>query len=92
MRKITITLSLILFVVTLAACSSTTAVVPEVEEILASEPLLDIIGLDETVSLSMEELKALAADAAIEGGTTNMVMAGMDSNVWVKDVNFLEVK
>jgi len=27
-----------------------------------------------------------------EDGTLNMVMAGMDSNVWVKDVSFLEIK
>jgi DMSO/TMAO reductase YedYZ molybdopterin-dependent catalytic subunit len=27
-----------------------------------------------------------------EDGTLNMVMAGMDSSVWVKDVNFLEIK
>lgn len=27
-----------------------------------------------------------------EDGTLNMVMAGMESNFWIKDVNFLEVK
>jgi len=74
MRKFTLGLSLILLVVTLAACSSTTAVVPEVVEVIPSEPVLEIVGLEETVSLTMTELMALTA---IEGWGGTISSAGI---------------
>lgn len=59
MRKYCITLTLILLVVFLTACSSTPDAEPAGVEANSSDPVLEIIGLEETKSLTMADLQAM---------------------------------
>jgi DMSO/TMAO reductase YedYZ molybdopterin-dependent catalytic subunit len=55
MKKLSITLALILFVTIIAACSSSLEVTKEA----SSETVLEIIGLEESKSLTMADLQAM---------------------------------